>query len=137
MFFLCMSLSVGGQNISEGNVRLLKKSHTFVAASAPVHSSGTQQPKFLTTMFTGLKSLTIANKPIVTHTAVGTSVILSSQSHEQLHLGVSLSSAARPAAFASTDTKGPDDVFIPDVLTRSVAIAVSLPIEPKSVIRSV
>lgn len=50
-----------------------------------------------------------------------------------MHLGVSLSSAARPAAFASTDTKGPDDVFIPAVLTRSVAIAVSLPIEPKSV----
>ena len=120
--------------MSEGNVRLLKKSHTFVAACASVHSSGTQQPMFLTVIFTGLKSRITANRPMVIHTAVGICVMLSSQSQEQLHLAVSLSSAARPAAFASTEMKGPDEVERPSAFTRSVAIAVSLPIEPKSVI---
>ena len=38
------SLRVGGQNISEGNERLLKKSHTFSELSAPVQSSGMQHP---------------------------------------------------------------------------------------------
>lgn len=38
------SLRVGGQNISEGNERLLKKSHTFSELSAPVQSSGIQHP---------------------------------------------------------------------------------------------
>lgn len=81
----------------------------------------------------------MANSPMVTHTAVGTSVTESSHPHphpqlqSQLHLGVSLSSAARPAALASTDTKGPDEAEIPSALTRSVAIAVSLPTEPKRV----
>ena len=54
----------------------------------------------------------MAKSPIVTHTAVGTSVTQSSHPHphpqshpqSQLHLGVSLSSAERPAALASTDT---------------------------------
>ncbi|MPN20487.1 hypothetical protein SDC9_167866 [bioreactor metagenome] len=120
--------------MSEGNVRLLKKSHTVVAASAPVHSSGTQQPILRTIMLTGLKSLITANKPIVMHTAVGICEMLSSQSQGQLHLGVSLSSAARPAAFASTATNGPDEVESPSAFTRSVAIAVSLPTEPNIVI---
>ena len=74
-----------------------------------------------------------ANNPIVTHTAVGISEGPSSQPHSQLHLGVSLSSAARPAALASTETKGPDEVDMPSALMRSVAIAVPLPTEPKSV----
>lgn len=41
---LSSSLSVGGQNISEGNERLLKKSHTFSELSAPEQSSGMQHP---------------------------------------------------------------------------------------------